>query len=182
MSWAREVNGMFIPEQDANSISIIEEFKPLISADVTWINNFNTKIEINRSRSITLSFSNSQIIDLSDNAFIIGLGYRFEKLPIVIKTQQGAKQKKFESDLNLRGDLSIIDMLTIIRKIEEVGNDQITAGQKAFSLKLSADYALNERFNLKLFYDHAVNSPRISTSFRTSNVKFGVSVRFTLIP
>ncbi len=180
-SWARfEDNGMFIPEQDINSISLIEEFKPLISADVTWINNFNSKIEINRSRSITLSFANNQIIDLADKELIIGLGYRFEKLPIIIKTGGGTKQTKFESDLNLRGDLAIADMVTVIRKIDRV--DQISAGQKAFGLKLSADYALNERFNLKLFYDHAISTPKLSTSFRTSNVKFGVSVRFTLIP
>ena len=88
--------------------------------------------------------------------------------------------KKFKSDLNLRGDFSISNMLTIIRKIDDV--DQITAGQKALSIKLTADYALNERFNLKLFYDQDINAPRISTSFPTSNIKFGISVRFTLIP
>ena len=182
-NWSRhEINGLFIPEQEINSVSLIEEFRPLISADITWVNNFNSKIEINRSRSITLGFSNNQIIDLSDKEIIIGLGYRFEKLPIIIKTGKG-NQQKFESDLNLRGDLSIMDMLTIIRKIDDQNSSgQITAGQKAFSLKLSADYALNERFNLKLFYDHGISSPRISTAFRTSNIKFGISVRFTLIP
>ncbi len=181
MSWARhELNGLFIPSEEINSVSLIEEFKPLIGADITWINNFNSKVEINRSRSITLSFSNNQLIDLSDKELIIGLGYRFDKLPIIIKTGKG-NQQKFESDLNLRGDLSIIEMMTIIRKIEEQV-DQITAGQKAVSIKFSADYALNERFNLKLFYDQAISSPKISTSFRTSNIKFGISVRFTLIP
>ena len=179
-SWARdEVKGLFIPEQEINSVTLTEAFNPLISADVTWINNLNSKFEFNKGRTMTLSFSNNQVIDLISKEYIIGLGYRFDQLPIIIKTGRG--QQKFQSDLNLRGDLSIMDMLTIIRKVEE-GVDQITAGQKAMSLKLSADYALNERFNLRLFYDHAITTPRVSTSFRTSNIKFGVSVRFTLIP
>ncbi len=179
-SWARdEVKGLFVPEQQINSVTLTEAFNPLISADITWINNLNSKFEFNKGRTMTLSFSNNQVVDLISKEYIIGLGYRFDQLPIIIKTGKG--QQKFQSDLNLRGDLSIMDMLTIIRKVEE-GVDQITAGQKAVSLKLSADYALNERFNLRLFYDHAITTPRISTSFKNSNIKFGVSVRFTLIP
>jgi cell surface protein SprA len=180
-SWTRDqVNELFIPEQEINSINIGEAFNPLISADITWINNLSSKLELRKGRNMTLSFSNNQLIDLITSEIIIGLGYRFDQLPIIIKTGKG-NQQKFQSDLNLRGDFSIIDMLTIIRKVKE-DVDQITAGQKGLSLKLSADYALNERFNLKLFYDHTVVSPRISTSFKTSNVKFGVSVRFSLIP
>jgi len=180
-SWARDdVNSLFIPEQEVNSITLAEAFNPLISADITWLNNLNSKFEYNKARSMTLSFSNNQVTDLMSSEIIIGLGYRFDQLPIVIKTGKG-NQQKFQSDLNLRGDLSIMDMLTVTRKIAE-GVEQLTAGQKAMSLKLSADYALNERFNLKLFYDHAITAPRISTSFKTSNIKFGVSVRFTLIP
>jgi cell surface protein SprA len=181
-SWTRDqVNQLFIPEQEINSVNIGETFNPLISADVTWVNNLNSKLELRKTRNLSLSFSNNQLIDMISTEIIIGMGYRFDQLPIVIKTGRG-NQQKFQSDLNLRGDFSIIDMLTIIRKLSEDGVDQITAGQKAMAIKFSADYALNERFNLRLFYDQAITSPRISTSFRSSNIKFGVSVRFTLIP
>ncbi len=179
-SWIRnEQNNMFIPEQEINTITITESFKPLIGADITWMNNLNSKLEYNKGRSLTLSFSNNQLMDLSNSEVIIGLGYRFDQLPIIIKTKKG--QQKFQSDLNIRGDLSINKMLTIIRKVQE-GVDQITAGQKAISLKLSADYALNERFNIRLFYDHDITEPTLANTFNTSNIKFGVSVRFTLIP
>jgi len=181
-SWSRDSrNKLFIPEQNISVVSISETFNPLFSADITWVNKLSTKFEMRKSRTLSLGFSNNQLIDVSSNEMIIGMGYRFEQLPIIIKTGKG-NQKKYQSDLNLRGDFSLINMLTIIRKLEGVVNDQITAGQKAIALKLSADYALNERFNLKLFYDHAIMAPRISISFPTSNIKFGVSVRFTLIP
>ncbi len=83
--------------------------------------------------------------------------------------------------MNLRADFSFLKMMTIIRKLEE-NVDQITAGQDVMGIRFSANYALNERFNLTLFYNQDINTPKISTSFRTSNIKFGVSVRFSLIP
>ncbi|OQY03251.1 MAG: cell surface protein SprA [Bacteroidetes bacterium 4572_117] len=179
-SWARnEINELFIPEHEISNVTLTESFNPLISADMTWVNNLNTKVELRRGRTMTLSFANNQLIDLVKSEIIIGAGFRFEQLPIIIKTKN--RQQKFQSDLNLRADFSYIRMLTIIRKLEE-NVDQITAGQDVTSIKFSADYELNERFNLTLFYNQDINAPKISTSFRTSNIKFGLSVRFTLIP
>ncbi len=179
-SWTRDnTNGLFIPEQEIATVSITEGFNPLFSADVTWVSNLNTKLEYRRGRTLTLSFSNNQLIDLITSETIIGAGYRFDQLPIIIKTRNN--QQKFQSDLNLRADFSYMKMMTIIRKLEE-GVDQITAGQDIMGIRFSANYALNERFNLTAFYNQDINAPKISTSFRTSNIKFGVSVRFSLIP
>jgi len=179
-SWARDdVNELFIPEHEINTVTLTEAFNPLISTDVTWNMNLNTKIELRRSRTLTLSFSNNQLIDMISSEIIVGAGYRFDELPIIIRTK--SKQQKFQSDLNLRADFSFMKMLTIIRKLKE-DVDQITAGQDVMGIRFSADYALNERFNLMLFYNQDINAPKISTSFKTSNIKFGVSVRFTLIP
>ncbi len=179
-SWARdEAGGLFIPEQQIATVSITENFNPLFSADVTWVSNLNTKLEYRKGRTLTLSFANNQLIDLITSETIIGAGYRFDQLPIIIKTKNN--QQKFQSDLNLRADFSYMKMMTILRKLEE-GVDQITAGQDVMSLRFSANYALNERFNLTAFYNQDINAPKISTSFRTSNIKFGFSVRFSLIP
>jgi len=179
-SWMKdEISQLFIPREEITGVTISEQFNPLLGTDITWVNNMSSRFEYRKSRTLSLSFSNNQLIDMISNEIIIGVGYRIEELPIVIKLKKS--QQKFKSDLNLRADLSIMEMITIIRKIEE-DVDQITAGQKAFSLKFSADYALNERFNLRFFYDHAINTPRVSTAFKSTNIKFGFSVRFTLIP
>ena len=179
-SWTRDqVNELFIPEQEINTITITEAFNPLISIDMTLVADLNTKIEYRKARTLSLSFSNNQLIDMISSELIVGAGYRFNELPIIIKTN--GKQQKFQSDLNLRADFSFMKMLTIIRKMKE-DVDQITAGQDVMGVRFSADYALNERFNLMLFYNQDINTPQISTSFRTSNIKFGVSVRFSLIP
>ncbi|MEN8121056.1 MAG: cell surface protein SprA [Bacteroidota bacterium] len=179
-SWTRDqVNELFIPENEITTVTLTEAFNPLISVDMTLAVNLNAKIEYRTSRTLSLSFSNNQMVDMNSSEIIIGTGYRFDELPIIIKTK--TKQQKFQSDLNLRADFSFMKMLTIIRKLKE-DVDQITAGQDVMGIRFSADYALNERFNLMLFYNQDINAPKISTSFRTSNIKFGVSVRFTLIP
>ncbi len=179
-SWVtEEIKDLFIPEQEISTVSINEQFSPLISVDVVWFNNLNTRFEYKKSRNLSLSLANNQLIETASTEFLIGLGYRFEELPIIIKNK--GKQKKYQSDLNIRADLSIRDMMTIIRKLDESIN-QLTAGQKNTSIKISADYMLSKRFNIRVFYDHVINSPKISTSFKNSNIKIGISIRFTLIP
>lgn len=170
-------NVNFLPRYEANTVSINEQFNPLFNVDMIWVNNLTTRFEIKRTRNLVLSFANAQLTEMASNETIFGLGYRFDNFGMIIGS--GASQKKYNSDLNLRGDLSIRKNSTIIRKIVE-GVDQLTSGQKVVTLKLSADYVLSNRFNLRLFYDRIVNRPYVSLAYPTTNTNIGVSVRFTL--
>ncbi len=162
---------------DANSVSINEQFNPLINVDMIWKNNFSTSFEIKRTRNLILGLTNTQLTEVASNEMVLGLGYRFDNFGMIIGG--GAKQKKFNSDLNLRANLSIRKNSTIIRKIVDKV-DQLTSGQKVVTLKLSADYVLSNRFNLRLFYDRIVNKPYVSLAYPTTTTEFGASVRFTL--
>jgi len=173
----QDMSNNFLPLYEANSISINEQFNPLINVDMIWKNNFSTSFEIKRTRNLILSLANTQLTEVASNEMIVGLGYRFDNFGMIIGS--GSKQKKFKSDLNLRGDLSIRKNSTIIRKIvDEV--DQLTSGQKVVTVKFSADYVLSNRFNLRLYYDRIVNTPYVSLSYPTTTTEFGASVRFTL--
>lgn len=136
-----------------------------------------TRLENKKSRTLNLSLANKQLIENHNQEYVIGVGYRFDKMDLILGGKSG--QKKMSSDLNLRADISIRDNVAIIRKIEE-GVDQLTSGQKITTLKFTADYVLSDRFNLQLFYDRAINSPYISLSYPTTNSNFGVSFRFSL--
>ena len=48
------------------------------------------------------------------------------------------------------------------------------------SIKFSADYVLNQRLNIKAFYDKVITNPFISTTFPGSITNAGFSLRFTL--
>lgn len=158
---------------DVNSVSINEELNPLISMDMTWVNNLTTRFSLIRRRDVTLGLVSAQVTESSSNEFVVGAGYRFGNLPIFFRNKQ------LDNDINIQCDFSLRKNNTIIRRISEKV-DQLTAGQEVMSLKVSADYTFNNRLNLRLFYDRVVNTPYVSLSFPTTNTNFGVSVRFTL--
>ena len=167
--------GNFIPARQISTITVQEAMRPLMSFDATLKNGLLAKVEYNRDRNLTLGLTNYQVTEVRGKEYVIGTGYRFKnvKLPFTIGS------KKPESDLNLRVDLSLRDNFTVIRKMEERQN-QVTAGQNVLSIKTSADYVLNQRLNVRAFYERVINTPVISTSFPSANTNLGISLRFTL--
>ena len=117
---------------------------------------------------------NAQLAETSCNEIVVGVGYRFGNIPIFLKNKQ------LNNDINIQFDYSVRKNNTVIRRISE-NVDQLTAGQKVVSLKVSANYTFNNRLNLRLFYDREVNTPYISLAFPTTNTNFGLSVRYTLM-
>jgi cell surface protein SprA len=174
----RDFNGNFLNEKDIASVSISEQFSPLISIDMNWINSLTTRLELKKSRSLALSLANNQLTEISSNEVVVGAGYRFSELPLIFNLP-GGNQTSMTSDLNVRADFSIRDNRTIIRKLEE-DVDQITAGQRILKINLNLDYVLSDRFNLRLFFDRIVNKPFVSLSYPTANTNIGFSIRFTL--
>ncbi|MFN8351063.1 MAG: cell surface protein SprA [Flavobacteriales bacterium] len=170
-----DILGNFIPERQIAVVTISEVMRPFVNFDATLQNSLLAKFEYNRDRSLSLSLTNNQVTEVRGKEFVIGSGYRFKKVkfPIQIGT------KKPESDLNLRVDLSWRQNNTVIRKIEQNQNT-VTAGQDIISIKTSADYILNNRLNVRAFYERVINRPVISTTFPSSNTNLGISLRFTL--
>ncbi len=175
-SYVRNTLGNFIAPNDISAVSISEQFSPLINMDVTWINDFETSAEIKTSRNLALSFSNNQITEILSNEMSFGVGYRFTRMDLIVKTKKS--QKAYSNDLNIKADLAFTKNKTILRQIED-DEEQLTAGQNAITLKTTADYMLSDRFQLRLYYDRILNKPLVG-SYNTSTTNFGVSFRFTL--
>ena len=171
---ARDLQDNWMSLFDVNLVSINEQFNPLISMDMVWANNLTTHWDINRRRDVSLSLVNAQLSETSGNEIVLGLGYRFGNLPIFLKSKQ------LNNDINVQFDFSIRKNNIIIRRITE-NVDQLTAGEKVMSIKVSADYTFNNRLNLRLFYDRKVDTPYLSLSYPTTNTNFGLSIRYTLM-
>lgn len=163
----------FIPDIQINNINISEQLSPLIRVDMTWQNSLITNFEINKNRTLAFSTTNFQLTENRSDEIVFGIGYRFPDVEIKL----GGKTRK--SDLNLRFDLSIRDTEVIARRMDE-GTNQITSGQNLISIKTAIDYVISDRLNIRAFYDHQINRPKVSISFPTSNINTGVSLRFTL--
>jgi cell surface protein SprA len=126
---------------------------------------------------LNLSLSNNQITETNGSEYVIGTGYRISDLTFNFRS--GGREKKISSDLDLKMDVNIRNNKTVIRKIVE-DEEQITMGQQTISLKFSADYVVNSRLNLKMFYDKVITNPFISTSYPGAITNAGFSLRFTL--
>lgn len=176
---ARDLNGNFIAPMLVQNLSIIERFTPLLGLDATWIlkkNALITKAEYRRDRSIGLGLANNQVTEIIGKEWIIGLGYKIDKLVIKKFKING---KPLESPLNFRFDLSIRDNITVIRKIIEDTN-QPTAGQQTFSIRSSLDYNLTRNVTFQMYYDQMITTPVIATSYPTGNLNAGFRLRINL--
>lgn len=177
LSNLRDLQNNFIGPNEINSVSINEQFGPLVNVDITWKNSLLTRFELRKSRNVILSLSSYQVTETSNNDIVIGSGYKFKDVQFIIKSGEG--QRSFKSDLNLTADVSIRDNKVIVRKLDGVA--QAAQGQNVVTVKFAADYNLSESFNLRFFYDRIVNNPFTSLSYRTANTNIGFSVRFTLV-
>ena len=173
-----DASGNFLTEFQIDQVNITEQFAPFIKLDFTMKNSMTTRLEYKKDRTISLNLSNSQITEVKGSEYLVGLGYRVQDVELIFNG--GSGQKKVSSDLDLRADISVRNNKTIIRRIEEDSN-QPTSGQSLITLKFAADYVVNSRVNLKLFYDQVVTDYVVSSSFPTSNTNVGVSLRFTLM-
>jgi cell surface protein SprA len=171
---ATDLQGNFMVEQNIHTVSINESFSPLIDINMDWKNSLTTRAEYKRSRAVALNMANTQVNEVNSSEFIIGAGYRFNEVPLIIN------QKELSSDLNVRVDLSMRNNRTVIRKLEDLSGSEITAGQTIFSLKASADYMLSDKFTLRIFYDQRLTTPYISNSYPNANYNVGFSMTFTL--
>ena len=177
-TYVRNAQNDYVARYQIGNIAISEQFSPLIGLDLGFVNSLTTKAEVRKNRSLALSFANNQLTDMDTWEYVLGAGYRFENLPLVLKNQLGGK-KVLKSELRLQGDFSIRNTQTILRKLAE-NTDTPTAGQWSYTLKLAADYMLSEQINVRVFLDRSVNKPLVSLSFPTSTTSFGLSVRFIL--
>jgi cell surface protein SprA len=174
----RDLQNNFIQQYEINVVSINEQFSPLINVDMNWKNSLSTRFEWRKSRTVALNLTSNQVADARVNELVVGAGYRFDNVQIILKT--GGRQRALKSDLNLRLDLSIRDNKTLARKLIENVNQPVV-GQKVFTIGTSADYVLSDRFNLQIFADHSRTNPFVANTFPTSNTNFGFSLKFTLV-
>ena len=174
---ARDLQGNFIPRYEINTVTISEQFSPLINIDMNWKNSLSTRFEWRKSRTVSLILSSNQIADSRTNELTAGVGYRFDDVKIILKT--GGRQRSLSSDLNVNLDLSIKDSKALARKLVE-GVDQPVSGQKVFAAGFRADYILSDRFKLQMYVDHNFNEPFVATTYPTWNTDFGFTLQFTL--
>jgi len=173
--WARDAYNNFIPKDQIPTVSLGDQFSPLIKISVTLKSNVLSNIEVRTSRQIALNMSDLTIDEVHGSEFIAGLGYKIKNLTLPIKIGN----KPLKNDLTIKVDFSLLQNQTIIRNTENLSN-QVTGGQSIFSVKSQAEYNINQRVSFRLYFDKIINTPFISSSYPTSTMDGGIAIRFTL--
>lgn len=167
----------FYPNLQVAQVVISEQLAPLIGVDVTMKNNMNFKIEYKQNRTLTLSLLNNRLSELRNNEFTIGFGYRIQKL--VLPFLLNGRKASLNNDLNFRFDFNFRDNATLMRDLD--GREALpSAGMRTVSIKPNIDYTVNEKVNIRFFFDQTLNTPFVSTSFPNSQSSGGIVVRFIL--
>ena len=171
-------NQDYLSDLQINSVSIVEQFSPLIGVNFRLKNNASFKVEYNKDRNMALSLTNNQMTDTRGHEITFGIGYIFKDVKFNL-IRMGASKKPVSSNLELKFDLSIRDNQTVIRKILENQN-QVTAGQRVLTGKFSAEYQLSSKITARLYYDHVASTFKTSQAFPTVNSNGGISIRLNL--
>jgi len=170
----------YITHYNVGIVSIMEQYSPLIGVDVTMHNSLSAKFEYKKSRKLDLSFVNNQLTEVVGNELVVGLGYRIKNLKFTVGAMDGSgKKSNYTSDLNLKLDFGIRDNKTTLRRIDEV-NNQISAGNKQFTLNFASDYMLSQSIQLKFYFNWTSSNPYVSSQMPNATTSGGFSLRFNL--
>jgi cell surface protein SprA len=165
------------PELLVSAVTLVDEFSPLIKVDMKMRNSFSLRGEIKRDRALTMNFNNSTLTDIKGTEYIFGMGYVFKD--VKFNTRFTGKKQTLKGDVNLRADVSLRDNLTQIRSVDE-DNDQISGGQKLFSIKFTADYRLSSSLTASFYYNHQTSKYAISTTFPRQAINAGFNIIYNL--
>ena len=183
-SFYDSTSGNFIPFFLVPNISIGEQFSPLIGFDMMFTNQLQLKFEYSKSRQLSLSLYDYQLSEVKSTEYVIGAGYRKRGLKLFggLKLPKFLSSKgdgKLDNEINFRLDFRIRDNITSNNRLDQSTNFP-TAGSKEISINPTIDYYLNNRVNIKLYFDQRRVIPYISSSAPITNTRAGVQVRISL--
>ncbi|MFT4642234.1 MAG: cell surface protein SprA [Candidatus Azotimanducaceae bacterium] len=172
-----DLSGNFYNEKLLSNVNVIEEFSPLMKIDLKMKNSLSLKAELRKDRALNLNFNNNTLTEIRGKEYIVGVGYRIKDLKVRYKFD--GKNQTIKGDLNLRADVKLRDDKTIIRDVDE-DNDQVTGGQRLFSLTFKADYTLSRNLTASFYYDQNSSRYAVSTSFPRSSFSTGLMILYNL--
>ena len=172
---AVDESGNFITPRLYANINLVEQFNPLLRVDLELKNSLKFLVEMKTDRALSLSLDNNLLTESRGEEYILGLGYRIPDLPF--RTSIGGRRRTLKGDLNIKADVSYRNNITVLRNLE-LDNNQVTAGQTLWSIKVGADYALSQSLTALFFYDHNFSKFAISTAFPQTSIRSGISIRY----
>jgi cell surface protein SprA len=124
-----------------------------------------------------MSFINYQLNESKNKEITVGLGYRIKGIVLPIRIK--GKKQKLDNDVNFKFDFSFRDNVIYAHKLDQNIGEPVS-GMKQIKISPSIDYVVNNRLNIRLFFDRTRTIPHTSQSYPMTSAQGGITVRFTL--
>lgn len=160
-------------------VTITEQLSPLLGIEISWKNSLITNFEFKKSRTLGLSLLDYRLTETRTTEYVAALGYKLAKFKIPFKIR--GKRITLNNDINLRADFSYRDDKTVNYRLDQ-NIAEPTRGQKTISLAATIDYIVNNKLNVRLFYDFRRTNPATLASYPTKTHRGGITFRFSLTP
>ncbi len=193
---------------NVSTVSINEQFAPLLGVDMTFNSGLTTKFEYRKTRVLNLSMTSIALTENFSNDIVIGFGFKFKDLNLFgakniqdparnrrrsrnrnaaandrnanSATPAASSARTISHDLNLRADFSYRMQNALNRNIQTLATTA-TNGTTSYKLAVSADYTFSRLLTISGYLDWNRNVPLVSTSsYPTTTADFGISMRFSL--
>src|SRR5665213_2981976 len=172
----------YIPFFLVPNITIQEQFSPLVGIDMTLKNKLSLKFSYTKQRQLSLSLIDYQISEVRSSEITFGGGFRKKGMKLPFKVPFSKKDtKKLDNEINFNLVFSIRNNVTS-NSILDQNSAFATNGSKEITISPTLDYYINNRVNVKLYFDQTRVNPYISSSAPTTNTRAGVQVRISLSP
>ena len=176
-----ETNGSLVPNLIIGDVVMTERFSPLVGITIRTRSNVNFRVNYNKSRSLALNLSNSQVVERGENNVQFGIGY--SKRGFSFKLPFMPEKVTLPNNITFKADVTVGDIKTTQRSLSsstQEENNVVTDGALSIQIRPNINYEYNRRLNIQLFFERTINEPKVSSSFRRTSTAFGVRLRFSL--
>ncbi len=182
----------------APNIQLQEAFSPLIGVDMRLKNEVSLKFDYKTNRTLNVELDRG-LNESKGTEITLGFGYKMKNLEIgFLKPKRkvrkpspeeekqsgigrgGNRNQSQAGDFDVTFDLSIRDDITTFHAFDSGGLEVPTRGNRTVTILPQATYQLNKQLSMRFFFDYRRNVPKTSQGFPTTNVRSGVTIRFSL--
>lgn len=196
-----ELNQNFYPRLEIPEVVISEGFQPLIAVDATLQNGMSFNVDYKKTRTLAMSFVSNQLSEAQSTEMVIGFGYLIRNLDIPFLTGSAKNKKRRRDntpapgapgqaggrgrgqsqgqDLDISFDFRLTDDVTFNHILDQ-GIVEPTRGNYSLSISPAAEYQVNQRLSLRLFFDYRRVEPKTSAGYPRTDSAGGIVARFSL--
>lgn len=167
----------FAPIRNIAMVQITERFAPLIGFNATLKNGMTTNLSYGRGRMMSFNMGNLQLTEEKNQDLTFSMGYKKDKLNLNLNLF--GKDITLKNSANFNCQVTMRDSRVRNRTLDGITTPDLR-GNLIININPSIDYIINNRVNIKVFWQENISRPHTSLSFPNSFRSVGVQMRLSL--